>query len=65
MALSELTRDEIAGHSELLGDEYYEVLAEGSWLDSKLSAGGTASARLEEQFATAREALAKIGSGGG
>ena len=30
-----------AGFSELLDEEYYEVLAEGSWLDSKVSRGGT------------------------
>jgi argininosuccinate lyase len=64
-ALSELTQEELGEHAELLGDEYYEVLAEGSWLDSKLSAGGTAAARLDEQLAAAREALATIASGGG
>ena len=33
-------RDELGEFSELLDDEYYEVLAEGAWLDSKLSARG-------------------------
>ena len=41
VALSELDRDELARHSELLDDEYYEVLADGAWLESKRSAGGT------------------------
>ena len=41
-SLSELDPGELATHSELLDDEYYEVLREGAWLDSKLSAGGTA-----------------------
>ena len=50
---------------DLLGDEYYAVLAEGSWLDSKLSAGGTAAARLDEQLTAARQALGTIASGGG
>jgi argininosuccinate lyase len=59
--LSELEREELAEHSELLDDEYYEVLAEGAWLESKLSAGGTASARVSEQISAAREALAGIG----
>ncbi len=58
--LSELEREELAEHSELLDDEYYEVLAEGAWLESKLSAGGTASARVSEQISAAREALAGI-----
>ena len=44
--LSELDREELAGHSELLDDEYYEVLGQGAWLDSKLSTGGTSAARL-------------------
>ncbi len=41
-SLSELEPGEVATHSELLDDEYYEVLRQGAWLDSKLSAGGTA-----------------------
>src|SRR3954471_15782019 len=54
---SELTPDELAGHSELLGDEYYEVLAEGAWLDSKVSRGGTGSGPLGDQLETARRVL--------
>ena len=49
--LSELDREELARHSELLDDDYYEVLSQGAWLDSKLSSGGTAAARLVEQLA--------------
>ena len=37
------SREELAEHSELLDEEYYEVLAEGAWLESKVSAGGTSS----------------------
>ena len=59
-SLSELTREEIAAESELLDDEYYEVLAGDAWLESKVSAGGTASARVAEQIAAAREALAEL-----
>ena len=44
--LSELSRDELAAFSDRLDDEYYEVLSSGSWLESKVSEGGTASARL-------------------
>ena len=59
-SMSELTREEIAAESELLDDEYYEVLAGGAWLESKISAGGTASARIAEQLVSAREVLADL-----
>jgi len=55
--LSELTREELAEHSELLDGEYYDVLASRSWLESKASEGGTALARVREQLALARAAL--------
>ena len=55
--LSELTRDEIAQHSPLLDDEYYEVLRQQSWLESKVSEGGTALHRVREQLAHARAEL--------
>ena len=42
--LSELERDELASFSELLDDEYYEVLSTERALESKRSAGGTAPA---------------------
>ncbi len=58
--LSGIGRDELAGFSELLDDEYYEVLAEGSWLDSKLSRGGTSSAAVSAQLELARESLAEL-----
>ena len=56
-SLSELSREELAAHSELLDEEYYEILREGTWLDSKLSAGGTSSVRLSEQLDAARATL--------
>jgi argininosuccinate lyase len=55
--LSELDRSELARFSDRLDDEYYEVLANGSWLESKVSEGGTASARVREQLARARAVL--------
>ena len=61
-SLSELTREEIAAQSELLDDEYYEVLKGNAWLESKVSAGGTASGRVAEQIAAAREMLAELES---
>ena len=59
-ALSDLTREEIAAESEHLDEEYYEVLAGEHWLESKVSVGGTASARVAEQIETARKALAAL-----
>jgi argininosuccinate lyase len=64
--LSELSRDELSGQSELLdtetgaGDEYYEVLARDSWLESKVSMGGTALPRVREQLASARLVLEQV-----
>jgi argininosuccinate lyase len=58
--LSELTAEELAGLSGHLDDEYYEVLAESSWLESKTIEGGTASARLDDQLETGRAALRGI-----
>jgi argininosuccinate lyase len=56
-ALSELTREELTHHSEALDEEYYSVLAARSWLESKVSEGGTASGRVREQLAHARAEL--------
>jgi argininosuccinate lyase len=61
--LSQLGPDEIARHSELLDDSYYEVLASGEWLESKVSVGGTSSARVSEQLEGARTALAGLREG--
>jgi argininosuccinate lyase len=55
--LSELTREELSHHSEALDDEYYAVLQQGAWLESKVSEGGTALDRVREQLAHARAAL--------
>ncbi len=59
-ALSELTPEELGRHSELLDDSFYEALRAERWLESKVSAGGTASARLAEQLEAARAALEEI-----
>jgi argininosuccinate lyase len=55
--LSQLSREELARHSEALDDEYYDVLAQHSWLESKISEGGTALDRVREQLAHARAEL--------
>jgi argininosuccinate lyase len=55
--LSQLSREELARHSDALDDEYYDVLAQHSWLESKVSEGGTALDRVREQLAHARAEL--------
>ena len=55
--LTQLRPEELAEHSDLLDEEYYDVLAERSWLESKVSEGGTASVRVREQLAHARAEL--------
>ena len=41
----------------MLDEEFYAVLAQRSWLESKVSEGGTALARVREQLAHARAEL--------
>ncbi|MFI4991971.1 MAG: argininosuccinate lyase [Solirubrobacterales bacterium] len=59
-ALSELSDEELAEHSDLLAAnaaQFREVLQRDSWLESKVSEGGTSSARLAEQIAAVRAVL--------
>jgi argininosuccinate lyase len=58
--LSELSSEELSGFSGHLDEEYYEVLAESSWLESKTIEGGTASARLDDQLKAGHTALRGI-----
>jgi argininosuccinate lyase len=58
--LSELTVEEIAAHSETLAANearFREMLTQSSWLESKVSEGGTALARVREQIELARVSL--------
>src|SRR5215211_3359996 len=55
--LSDLSQNELTQHSDALDDEFYAVLAQRSWLESKISEGGTALARVREQLAHARAEL--------
>jgi argininosuccinate lyase len=55
--LSELTKEQIAEQSDVLDEEYYDVLRQSSWLESKVSEGGTSLQRLREQLAHAKAAL--------
>jgi argininosuccinate lyase len=59
-SLSDLTSEEIRMRSELFDDEYYEVLKQSSWLESKRSEGGTSSASLVRQIEFATERLADL-----
>ena len=57
-AALELSDDELAGTRRGSTTSTAQVLASGSWLESKVSRGGTALARVREQLAAARAALA-------
>jgi argininosuccinate lyase len=56
--LSELTRDQLRAASPLLDEAFYAVLADGAWLEAKVSEGGTSLVRVREQLERARGALA-------
>ncbi|MGI9020069.1 MAG: argininosuccinate lyase [Solirubrobacterales bacterium] len=58
--LSEVSRERLAEHSELLDDEFYEVLTTTAALASKRAEGGTSPERVREQLAAASEALDAI-----
>jgi argininosuccinate lyase len=55
--LSALGRSELAEHSALLDDEFYVLLKDGAWLETKVSEGGTSLARVHEQLELARAEL--------
>ncbi len=58
--LSELTVEELSAHSAELADRselYYEALRQSSWLESKISEGGTSTARVREQIVAAQGVL--------
>jgi len=58
--LSQLTPQELAAQSATLAehaDEYREVLSQSSWLESKVSEGGTSLARVGQQLALAKTVL--------
>ncbi len=56
--LSELNREELAASSPVLDEEYYAVLEQRAWLESKLSEGGTSLGRVREQLDVLRAAVA-------
>jgi argininosuccinate lyase len=55
--LSELTPAELTAQSPALDEEFYRLLADRAWLETKVSEGGTSLARVREQLDRARAAL--------
>jgi argininosuccinate lyase len=55
--LSDFTEQELQAHSEHLDGEVADVLRQRSWLESKVSEGGTALPRVREQLSAARALL--------
>ena len=60
--LSELSEQELRQVSPQLDGEYYELLREGAWIESKVSEGGTSLARVQDQLAQARHVLEEAGA---
>src|SRR5215218_2180552 len=60
--LSELTEEELAELAPQLDGQFYELLDEGAWLESKVSDGGTAMARVRDQLAQAHQVLREAGA---
>jgi argininosuccinate lyase len=61
-SLSELSDAELDGVPESARQAVRDALAAGQTIESKVSAGGTASARVGEQLERAREALGALGT---
>jgi argininosuccinate lyase len=60
--LGEVSEDDLAELApQLDASAYRELLADGAWLESKLSEGGTALVRVGEQLAQARHVLEEAG----
>ena len=55
--LSELTPVELHELAPQLDEEFYELLSDGAWLESKVSEGGTSLPRVRDQLAQARHVL--------
>jgi argininosuccinate lyase len=57
-ALSELTSEELAAASPELDGDFYELLRDQAWLETKVSEGGTSLPRVREQLEQARAVFA-------
>jgi len=61
VALGAVAAGELAQIAPQLDErEYRAILADGAWLESKVSEGGTASSRIADQIAQARHVLEEI-----
>ena len=60
--LSELTDEELKELAPQLDGGFYELLEPGALLESKVSDGGTAMARVRDQLAQARQVLREASS---
>jgi argininosuccinate lyase len=58
--LSAIPPEELASFSERLDGEYYEVLASGEWLASKVSRGGASPEAIAVQLEIAAASLAEL-----
>jgi argininosuccinate lyase len=58
--LSELNEDEVRERAPELVPGYHELLAGNTWLESKVSEGGTSLPRVREQLERARAALEQV-----
>jgi argininosuccinate lyase len=56
--LADISDDDLARLAPQLDSGYRQILADGAWLESKVSEGGTSLARVREQLEQAREAIA-------
>ena len=59
--LSELTPEELTQQSPLLDNEFYDVLRDQAWLESKVSRGGTSLQRVREQLGEVSRRLGEEG----
>src|SRR3954451_18190390 len=55
--LSELTPGELKEAAPQLDEDFYALLSDGAWLESKVSEGGTSLPRVRDQLAQARHVL--------
>jgi argininosuccinate lyase len=60
-SLSELTTEELQEIAPELDGDYYALLEDGAWLESKVSEGGTSLARVRDQLAQARHIVSETG----
>jgi argininosuccinate lyase len=58
--LSELSSEELAAASPLLDEEFYSLLGDRAWIESKRSEGGTSLERVREQLERARAAVESL-----